>query len=282
MPATTESCRSGVANRWQSDACGRNTLVIEPAPDSLPRLPAAEAGRVDVGSYPGYRKLLLSALGYLARQGFVAQPADALDLIQDFFIEGWPGVVARFDSQRDIKPYLFRAFVQFARRRIVRLRQFSDQLVDAHEITLLEVSHATPMIEESTPMVAPANTVTADREKVRAAIDALPERQRLILSEYLANGPRSERAIARRLGVSRFNVHETLLEAIAHVAMKVDQPQQLSDDDWKVAVGLWRDSRSVAELAAHLKRSPVWVRGARDRVREFFADAVRNVHHRGS
>src|SRR5262245_13813935 len=73
-----------------------------------------------------YRRLFLHALSRLARQGFVAQPADIEDLIQDFYANCYRGLKERYDpAVGTLENYLYSAFLRYARQRIIRSRRWN-------------------------------------------------------------------------------------------------------------------------------------------------------------
>src|SRR4051794_27876736 len=85
-------------------------------------------------SYRTLQPLFYGALARLAAQGFAVPPADALDLIHDFFLEAWPGITARYDPAQGRKePYVYRAFIRFARPRIIRLQRLQSGPIDEFE-----------------------------------------------------------------------------------------------------------------------------------------------------
>ena len=64
------------------------------------------------------RLLWRRTAGVLLRKGYFVTPDLARDLIHDFYVEGWPGVVERFDEElSQFSTYLSIAFYRFARRR---------------------------------------------------------------------------------------------------------------------------------------------------------------------
>src|SRR5262249_12267979 len=66
------------------------------------------------------RSVLFQAIANLCRQGFPVLPGDGLDLIDDFYKEVWPRTQAQFRQDTDSQADLYKAFVTFARPRIVR------------------------------------------------------------------------------------------------------------------------------------------------------------------
>lgn len=75
--------------------------------------------------------MLLRALGALARSGFVVPPSEALDLIHDFFVDGWPSVRTNYNRKKGPLPnYVYVSFVHYARPRIVKLNRLRSALID--------------------------------------------------------------------------------------------------------------------------------------------------------
>jgi RNA polymerase sigma factor (sigma-70 family) len=209
-------------------------------------------------AYLRLRRLLFGALARLARQGFTAPPADALDLIQDFFAEVWPAVSANFDPARGTKleTYVYQAFVHFARPRIAELHRWRNLLVDTVE--LARISDRLP--------VAEASESERDLGAVADAIRALPPLHRDVLTAYLASGRPSERAIAEKFSLSRYRLRQTLAEAFARVAIALGERGRISERDWLVARALWEERRTPAEAAGHLGMTSQQIRNARERI----------------
>jgi RNA polymerase sigma factor (sigma-70 family) len=225
----------------------RNTLSLEQAYDRL-------------------RPLFFGALASLARQGFVASPADSMDLIHDFFAEAWQGLEDRFDPDKgSFEGYAYRAFVQFARPRIVRLRRWQHCLIETEDLDTL-------------PAQPSEEAESIDQERVREAIAKLPTGEQEILRRYVYSDYPSERRLARQLGVSRYRLREILVDALGRVAVSFDRPAGIAPEDWEVARTLWRDRRTVQEAAAVLQLTSQQVRSAYERNVTFLSEALKNWH----
>lgn len=209
-------------------------------------------------AYLRLRRLLFGALARLARQGFTAPPADALDLIQDFFAEVWPTVSGNFDPARGTKleTYAYQAFVRFARPRIVELHRWRNLLVGTSE--LARMSDRTPVDEVSES--------ERDLIAVADAVRTLPSLHRDVLTAYLASGRPSERAIAGKFSLSRYRLRQTLAEAFARVAVALGERGPISERDWLVARALWEERRTPAEAADRLGMTLQQIRNARERI----------------
>jgi len=188
-----------------------------------------------------------------------------LDLIQDFFLETWDGLVTRYDPTRgQLGTYVYGAFVRFARRRIIRMQRWSVLLVDTASLArLLEEQAVTRQTGPS-----PHDLLT-----VAEALAQLPGRQRDILCD-LACG-HSERELARHLSLTRYQLRELLVDALGHVAVALGEPGRLSAPDWQIAVAVWRQGRSVRETAAFLNLSIPEVRAARHRILDLLASGLK-------
>src|SRR5437867_551554 len=86
--------------------------------------------------FPQFRRLLLGAIGHLCRQGFSVPPSEVMDLLHDFYADAWHDLSVRYDPSRG-KPetYVYRAFVLYARPRIIRMRRWQMALIETEELT---------------------------------------------------------------------------------------------------------------------------------------------------
>lgn len=225
-------------------------------------------------SYAELRPLFFGALGKLARQGFATPPTDGLDLIHDFFADEWINLRRTYDPAKgSYRAYAYRAFVQFVRPRIVRMQRLQNYKVrpEEAESAISELYAATPSLETS-----------HDSEVLRKKIAALPELQRRILQEYVYAENVSERALATTFSLSRYKLRELLVDALGRVLVSLDKPARISDEDWQVALALWKDARSIYETAKYLGMSEHQVRIANKRNFSFLT-SVLNIYqpHRG-
>src|SRR5688572_32018019 len=95
----------------------------------------SEQGEALTQAYGWLRPLLLRALGRLARTGFAIPPEEGLDLIHDFIVYEWPSAAARHDpALSDQRTFAYAAFVLYARRRIIKLRQWKSALSDVRSL----------------------------------------------------------------------------------------------------------------------------------------------------
>jgi len=198
--------------------------------------------------YLKLRPVFLQGLAAVARQGFVTPLADGMDIIHDFFLDEWPSVQRTFDpSKGSLEPYLYRAFIRFARSRIVRMRRMSHATLDSRIINRLAVAAAEPSEGD------------LKREDLANALKTLQPQQRALLHEYLESGD-SERSIASRHGLSRYRLRKQIAEVLWHVAVRLGRPTGVLARDWRVAVAVWRDARSIDETAGLLGLSTHQVR----------------------
>ena len=242
-------------------------LFAGPGMEEDNALPDIERG------YRELRSLFFGALGELARQGFVTPPADGLDLIHDFFADEWANLQRTFDPSRgNYKAYVYRAFVQFVRPRIVRMQRFQNYKLrpDEVEAVLRETS-------------APENLEASyDYELVRSKIAELPELQREILALYVYSEKMSERELAKTYSLSRYRLRELLVQALGRVLVQLDRPNEIPHRDWQTALALWRDARSISETARYLGMTQHQVRAANKRNFAFLARVLTVYHpHKG-
>jgi hypothetical protein len=220
-------------------------------------------------AYSQYRRRLFGALAVLARQGFAVQLADGLDLIQEFFTEAWDGLKARYDPTRGpFDHYIFGAFVQFARPRILRLQRWQNCLVDAAKLAdLVSQEPAEEFAEVAEPTT----------ELVRHTLLTLAPRHRRLLYAYLSVGARGERKLAREFALTRYRVREVLTEALGQFIVRLGERGAISEPDWEVALALWRDGRTVRQGAGFLRRSANEIRESRSRIIALLAGSIRQL-----
>jgi len=216
--------------------------------------------------YVRYRGLLLSALGKLCAQGFYVWFDEASDLLHDFFVEEWEKVTNRYDPARgEFEPYLYSAFIYFARPRIIRLGRTRQHLVDLHAVAEQLGVEAEPS-ELTEPRI--------DSSVVTKAIGTLSEKESSVFARFLYEG-RSERDLADQFRLSRYGVRNLLLDAMGRIVLQIGKPPGLSEDDWRVALLLWDEGRSPLAAAVELGVSPSRVRAARDRFRVTMTSILR-------
>jgi RNA polymerase sigma factor (sigma-70 family) len=230
--------------------------------DSVPSLESA---------YREYRGLLFGALARLAAQGFVAQPADSDDLVHDFFVEAWPGIERRFDRQQaSFVTYMYAAFVRFARPRIVRLQRQRGVLVAPDE--LLHLADALGSVP------GPEEEENLDLSRVRDAIASLPAPRRALLDLWLNASRSSEREVARKLGISRYELRKRLIETLGQIATVLGALSGFEGIDRDVAFAVWRDGLTVHEAAARLGVTPQKIRNAYGRNQERVRQSLSRAH----
>jgi RNA polymerase sigma factor (sigma-70 family) len=231
---------------------------------------------LDVGTaYEELRPHLLGALAKLARRGFSVSPWDGLDLIHDFFVEAWDGINSRYDpSKGTFHAYVYAAFVHFARPRIVSLQRLQNSLVEPGQLDLL---HSREEEGSNDLYVLPENS----KQVVREAVSRLPPRQREILSRYLYANSRVERMLAKKFSLSRYALKQTLVDALGRVMVRLDKPARMPERDWKVAIALWRDQRTIDETAAYLGMTLHQVREANSRNARSLTEAMKRYYPTG-
>jgi hypothetical protein len=87
-----------------------------------------------------------------------------------------------------------------------------------------------------------------DRELLRRKIAELSELQRCILQEYVYAEKVSERALVKRFSLSRYKLRELLVDALGHVLVSLDRPARVPDEDWQVALALWKSALKDCEM----------------------------------
>lgn len=219
-------------------------------------------------AYGNLQPAFLHALGQLAKSGFAARPEEAMDLVHDFFISEYPGLIQRYDARRSrFRTYAIQAFIFFARRRIANMQRWRSTLMDVRELSKQLRSPAEPHFAHQ------------DVQAITAALDRLPAQQNQILRAYLALDAPSERKVAQQLNLTRYAVREQIADALARLSVAMNEPGKLTSDDWSIAVALWHDKHSVDRIASKMNRAPDDIRTARDRILRTLATALAHAWH---
>jgi RNA polymerase sigma factor (sigma-70 family) len=221
-----------------------------------------------VRTFEKFERKLWPVLGALARRGYVAQPADANDIIHDFFVDEWPLVEKHYDPSRGpFERYLFAAFYRFGRRRIARAHSQQRRMVEMS--SALSLSSADTPAEELVEAGARA-------AEMREALARLPDTQRVVLQNYLSDASGNEREMARQLGITRYRLRETMADAMGRLATELNTLEPEDALDRRVATALWRDGKGVSETAAELGLSIPEVHVVRKRTVQHLLDALRD------
>src|ERR1051326_1693936 len=192
-------------------------------------------------AYSDLRPLFFGAFGRLSRQGFVTAPTDTVDLIHDFFAEAWNGVTKNYDPDKGpFEKYAYVAFGHFVRPRIIETIQLRNSFLE-YEQVMNEVDERLN--------TEPDFEIGPDVRRLREAIDRLPDLERHVLKDYLSFEAPSERALAKKFDLSRYKLRSALISALGSIIVCFDRPQSISDRDWNIALGIWRDRRSFAGVA---------------------------------
>lgn len=230
-------------------------------------IPSMETG------YLALRPAFLQALGKLSRQGFAVFPVDTLDIIHDFFAEAWDGVTKHYDSRKGpFENYAYVSFVHFARPRIIQMKRLQSGLVDHGELMTI--------IDEKLS-INPDSAFLPDLGIIEECISRLPQAERDVLSAYFCSEVVSERTLAKRFDLSRYKLKEILLSGIAKIMISLDRPASLSEQDWNVALALWRDSRTFNEAARCLGMSVQQVKESSARSLRFVSHVLKNYQSWG-
>jgi RNA polymerase sigma factor (sigma-70 family) len=213
------------------------------APAATGSLPAQSPSREE--AYGRYRPLLLSALAKLATRGFATIPDDGMDLIQDFFVDAWGPVVARYDSrQAKFETYLYACFVNYARPRIIRLSRWRQMLMPPDALAEAASGDLRSVTEDET---------LPDRTLIRHAVSALPPVERDILAAYVSGDAGSERQLAARFGLTRYRLRLSLSNALGRLAVALNERGSFGNREWAVLAELWHNARTVRETAGVLR-----------------------------
>ena len=220
---------------------------------------------MDLGAdYRQYTPMLFRALASLAKNGFSVPPSEALDLIHDFFVDGWSSVRTHYNPKKGPLPnYVYVAFVHYARPRIVKLNRLRSALIDPEVMEQLEASSSA------------STDLSMDLENWTEAIFRLPERERQFLQQYLHGSTGSERRLAQAMGLSRYAVREELIRILGKLIAAFGRPPGGEYADWKVAEAIWLNDRTVRETAALLDMTPQAVKRAKARNIGMIVEALR-------
>jgi DNA-directed RNA polymerase specialized sigma24 family protein len=259
--------------RSSHPAVGNLALDFQkPAGKPLRRSGKEELSALGLGeSYVLHRPLLLSALSRLSRTGFAVPPDEGLDLVHDFFIARWSAVEAAYDPRKSkFSTYLYSAFVNFARPRIVKSLRWRDALLPPNEIAMrLETRHYHPSENDTSNRT--------DLKAVRQAIKTLPSPEQEMLLAYLDGSENSERKLAARFSLSRYALRLALSDALARVVVELGERGILTDLEWAFVLALWREKRSVVETARALKRPVREIQEMRVNLFQNLSNAVRST-----
>ncbi|HEV3300385.1 MAG TPA: hypothetical protein VG055_12130 [Planctomycetaceae bacterium] len=225
----------------------------------------------DWGSeYSRYKVLFVDALGRLAREGLVAQPADIDDLIQEFYATYWSGLAERYDANRGpAANYIFAAFVRFARRSIIQSQKWKSRLQDMGGL-------AGQVAEQAAPSQFDMLARGEERTLLREVLAEIRLDRRTVLLEYFKRGPRSRRELSRKYAISRYQIDELLINGFGELVMRLGARGVWLESDREVAVALWCEGWDVEHTAAHLGKSVHEVREARQRLKKVFDELLKS------
>ena len=198
------------------------------------------------------RPLLCGVLRRLARQGYVTNAAHGLDLVHDFFAEAWPAIAERYDPSRGrLDRYAAAAFVRFARPRLVREAKWAAAFGD--EGRSLEGAQK-------------AGPDALDRSSVLAALDELDRVDRDVLLARFGAPDKSERFLARQVGLRRYRFRERLAKSLTRVSAVLAERGALPPAAVAVARRVFEEGVTVARAAGDLAMTEAQVRAVRRRL----------------
>jgi DNA-directed RNA polymerase specialized sigma24 family protein len=228
------------------------TEVVGQPEDSVPKLEQA---------YVAYRGLLFRALASLARRGYPAPADEGLDLVHSFFLEAWEGIRARYRPDAgELVPYVYAAFIRFARPRIVRLNRLRNALVDTDVLSSLPAGSPDPEHE-----FLAETQWQASLEALKNVWPRLSNDESFLLRTYFGADRPSERELARMFGSSRYETRARLVEALGKVAVDLWEPGTVPEGDRRVALALWKERLAIPEAAASLGLTTHQVKAAHRR-----------------
>jgi hypothetical protein len=175
-----------------------------------------------------------------------------IDLVHDFFVEVWPAVERNYRADRgSLRGYAIRAFVHFARPRLIREARWVQSLT-----------------ADPAPAMAAAGDgeESMDLHRVHAALNDMSAEDRTLLRRRFAQEQISERGLAREMGLSRSKLRERIAGALARLAVAVGETEMLAGRDLRVARALFAENRSIEGAAIELRMTETQVRAAQRRV----------------
>lgn len=193
-------------------------------------------------AYPEFRPLLLTAAARLVREGSISTVLEASDLVHDFFIERWASVVTNYrPEQGALRPYVYAAFMRFARRQSLRRSLARGPSSIFGDISAEGTDRGTDDTSAESQV---------DLAAVAAAIERLPEAERRAVVEYVQTGSIRKAAVAG--GVGRYQAHTLVAQAIARIALAMATPAGVDEAEWDVTRAILSNRGGVAEAARHL------------------------------
>jgi RNA polymerase sigma factor (sigma-70 family) len=218
-----------------------------------------------------HEKHLWQVLAALSRAGYFVPPQDARDLIHDFYLEEWAGVVQRYDSALSQFPtYLSAAFYRFARRRILTLRRWRQRTVELEEAVELGSSADLPeQVVERQQQIG----------LIRTALGNLPAQERAILYDFLTSGEPNERALAQQHSMTRYRLRDKLASGLGRLLIELSGDAAPATMDARVAKALWLDGQSPHRVGALLGITTPEVNAARLRFVAELTDSLRQFNH---
>jgi RNA polymerase sigma factor (sigma-70 family) len=218
-----------------------------------------------------YERHLWQVLAALGRAGYFVPPQDARDLIHDFYLEQWGGLLQRYDANRSqFATYMAAAFYRFARRRIIQLERWRRRTVDLEDTAELESAAAMPdQLLESSEQLA----------LIRAQLAALPAQEREVLVDFLASGDAGERALAQRHSLTRYRVRETLANAVGRLLVALAADAVPTTRDARIAKSLWVDGLTARQVASMDGIDTAEVNAARLRFVAKLMQSLREFNH---
>ena len=179
----------------------------------------------------------LGALRALTRRGLLSSTSESTDLLHDFYLDAWPGVLERYAPETGpFDRYAIASLARFARSRAVRDAALRARLA----------LHASEFERDERGELG-----DIDEKRIAEAVQRLPaERQALLVLAFRDN--LSDREIARQQNLSRYVVRLRLAEALAAIAAEIDDRAMVSSNEARLARALFVDGEMVEVAAADL------------------------------
>jgi RNA polymerase sigma factor (sigma-70 family) len=152
---------------------------------------------------------------------------EGLDLIHDFIVDKLPSALKTYDPEKgELKKWLYIVFLRYAKRRRIEISRSRNRTVDLDSLPGL--------IDES--ISSDKFVAYLQHQDIVDALGDIDQKHRLILNFYFGDEKKSGniREIARKFEISRHLAEKMVLEGLAILSVKLNEPGILSNEEWEV------------------------------------------------
>jgi len=111
----------------------------------------------------------------------------------------------------------------------------------------------------------------AVRRQIVSVLGSMDSSEREAVEDYFATESVSERALARKHGVSRYRIRELLVQGLAKLMTGLHRPPLIKVWDWNVAIESWQNGRTNSEIGSLLSATVREVHQSLTRTRMYLA-----------